>query len=448
MISLRKASRSLTPTHLLVGGYAAVTLVIAALLALPVATSSGEWQSPVDALFMASSGISTTGLVVVDVGTFYSRFGQIVLLVDFQIGGIGYMTIFVFTIYLLGGRLQLSQQLVARESLVGPTLAEVTHFLIRVVQATFLVEGLGAAILAWHWMDKFPPGEAVYLGIFHSIAAFCTAGFSTFPDSLMSYQKDPLVNITISLVSLIGGIGFLVLADVSHLLKKVPRRQYPRGLSAHSKLALWVTAAVVILGTTIIFAAEKWPASMSLGDRLMASAFQSISASTTDGYNSIDIGAMRPTSLCMLMVLMFIGASPGSTGGGIKTTTFGVLCVSIWAQLRRRDGNLFHRRIPDDTLRQAYTVMLLSLLILLCDTLVLSATEGGSFLQVLFESVSALGNVGLSTGITSSLTAGARILLSATMFAGRVGPLAIAMTFMSRPSPALYRYAQADLYVG
>jgi len=446
--SLKKTRRNLTPTHLLVGGYGLVTLMIAALLTLPTASSNGESQSFGDAVFMASSGISTSGLAVVDVGKYYSLFGQIVLLIDFQIGGIGYMTLFVFTMYLLGGRLRLSQELVASESLVGPRLADVIHFLIRVTQATLVIEGLGAAVLAWRWMGEFPLGQAVYLGIFHSVSAFCTAGFSTFSDSLMSYQKDVVVNVTISLLSLVGGIGFLVLADISHLSKKIVRHEYPRRLSVHSKLAIVVTAVVIVLGAGLIFAAEKWPSSVTLGDRMMTAAFQSISASTTDGFNSIDIGAMSATSLCMLMVLMFIGASPGSTGGGIKTTTVGVLCVSLWAQLRRSDANVFRRRIHEETLHRAYAILLWSLLIILCDILVLTATENATFLQVLFESVSALGNVGLSTGITPNLSLGGKILLSVTMFVGRVGPLAIAMTLMSRPKPASYRYAQADLFVG
>ena len=448
MTAFKKARQKLTPTHFLVGGYALVTLVIAVLLALPIASSTGECQSFTDAVFVASSGISTTGLAVVDVGKFYSLFGQIVLLIDFQIGGIGYMTLFVFFMYLLGGRLRLSHQLAAAESLVGPRLADVIHFLIRVTQATLIVEGLGAAVLAWRWTGEFPLGQAVYLGIFHSISAFCTAGFSTFSDSLMSFQKDFVINVTISVLSLVGGIGFLVMADISHLSKKIIRREYPRRLSVHSKLAVVVTAVVIVLGSGLIFLAEKWPSSMTIGDRVMTAAFQSISASTTDGFNSIDIGAMGPTSLCMLMVLMFIGASPGSTGGGIKTTTVGVLCVSLWAQLKRTDANVFRRRIHDETLHRAYAILLWSLLIVLCDTLVLTATENATFLQVLFESVSALGNVGLSTGITPNLSVGGKILLSVTMFAGRVGPLAIAMTFMSRPKPVLYRYAQADLYVG
>jgi trk system potassium uptake protein TrkH len=397
---------------------------------------------------MASSGISTSGLAVVDVGKFYSLFGQIVLLIDFQIGGIGYMTLFVFTMALLGGRMRLSHQLVATESLVGPMVSDVIHFLIRVTQATLLIEGVGAAILAWHWMDQFPPGQAIYLGIFHSVSAFCTAGFSTFSDNLVSCQKDVVVNVTISALSLVGGIGFLVMADVSHLCKKIVRGQYPRRLSVHSKLAIVVTAVVVVLGTGVILLAEKWPSSLGFGDRLMTAAFQSISASTTDGYNSVDIGAMSATSLCVLMALMFVGASPGSTGGGIKTTTLGVLCVSLWAQLRRGDANVFRRRIHEETLHRAYAILLWSLLILFFDMLVLTATENATFLQVLFESVSALGNVGISTGITADLTAGAKVLLSMTMFVGRVGPLAIAMTFMARPRPVPYRYAQADLYVG
>jgi trk system potassium uptake protein len=448
MKSLKRRRRNLTPTHLLVGGYAVVTLVIAVLLMLPVSSATGESQSFVDAVFMASSGISTTGLGVVDLGKYYSFFGQMLLLVDFQIGGIGYMTIFVFAMYLMGGRMRLSHQLVASESLLGPGLSDVIHFLIRVTQATLIVEGVGAAILTWRWAGEFPLGQAAYLGIFHSISAFCTAGFSTFSDSLMSYRTDSVINVTISVLSLIGGIGFLVMADISHLIKKVLRREYPRRLSVHSKLAIVVTAVVVVAGAGLIFLAEPWPSSMTMGDRAMTSAFQSISASTTDGYNSVDIGTMGATSLCMLMVLMFVGASPGSTGGGIKTTTVGVLCVSLWAQLRRGDANVFRRRIHEETLHRAYAILMWSLLILLCDTLVLTATENATFLQVLFESVSALGNAGLSTGITPNLSVGGKILLSITMFIGRVGPLAIAMTFMSRPKPVPYRYAQADLFVG
>jgi trk system potassium uptake protein TrkH len=448
MTAFKKARQKLTPTHLLVAGYALVTLLVAALLALPIASSSGRPQPFVDAVFVASSGISTTGLSVVNVGEFYSLFGQIVLLIDFQIGGIGYMTLFVFAMYLLGGRLRLSHQLVAAESLVGSRLSDVVHFLKRVTQVTLIVEGLGAAILAWRWMDEFPLGRAVYLGIYHSVAAFCTAGFSTFPESLRAYQKDTVVNVTISLLSLVGGIGFLVLADVRHLLKKIIRREYPRRLSVHSKMALTVTAVVLVLGTGLIFLAERWPSSLTFGDRLMTAAFQAVSASTTDGFNTVDIGAMRATSLCMIMVLMFVGASPGSTGGGIKTTTLGALCVSLWAQLKRSDANVFHRRIHEETLHRAYAILLWSLLIVLCDTLVLTATENATFLQVLFESFSALGNVGLSTGITPNLSIGGRILLSVTMFVGRVGPLAFAMAFTSRPRPAPYKYAQANLYVG
>jgi trk system potassium uptake protein TrkH len=216
----------------------------------------------------------------------------------------------------------------------------------------------------------------------------------------------------------------------------------------HTKLALAVTAVVMLAGTAVIYAAEKWPAAWTTADRLRASAFQSISASTTDGFNTINIGAMSATSLLALILLMFIGASPGSTGGGIKTTTLGVLWVSLWAQFRQKDAELYRRRIPEETQGKAVAILMSFLIVALVDTMVMAATEKGSFLQVVFEIVSALGNTGLSMGITADLTSLGKVLLTLTMFIGRVGPLVLGMSLLARHRPAPYRYAEANVFVG
>jgi trk system potassium uptake protein TrkH len=444
----RKALAKLTPTQWLLGGYALFTLAIAGLLTLPIASSKGVSQSFTDALFMACSGVSTTGLAVVDLGQFYSLFGQLVMLIDFQIGGVGYMTVFILIMGALRPRLPLSHRLIAQESLAGPTFGDIIRFFKWVAMTTFLVEFACGAVLACYWMRQFSVPRAIYLGFFHSISAFCTAGFCLFPDSLMSYHTSFVVNIAISVTSIVGGIGFLVLGDTRDLCRSVVGRRHPRGLSVHSKLVLTVTAIVMTTGGALLYFAGKWPSLLTQPQRVMISAFQAVSASTTDGYNTVDIGALGSTSLAVLMLLMFIGASPGSTGGGVKTTTVGILWASLWAQLRRRDVNVFRHRISDDTLKRAYAIFAWFLLIVVVDALILTATEKASFVQVLFEIVSALGNAGLSTGITPSLSEVGRIVLSVTMFIGRVGPLAVGIALMVRAKPPSYSYAEADVFVG
>ena len=441
-------TKKLTPIQVLVGGYILVVLTGTILLSLPIASSKGIHQPLVDALFVAVSGISTTGLTPVDIGSFYSLFGQIVLLIIFQIGGISYTTFFIFIMYTLGLRLNLVPKIVVKESMAGTTIGDIFKFFRRVAIFTFLFEFAGAVILALYWLNEFSISRSIYLGIYHSIAAFCTAGFGLFPDNLVSYQKNIGINWTINIVSLAGGIGFFVLYDLYTLCKKTIKREYPRRLSVHSKLAIIVTIVVILIGTLIVFSSEKWSSSLSLRDKLLGSSFQAISASTTDGFNTIDIGAMSPTSLFMLILLMFIGASPGSTGGGIKTTTLGVILLSIWAHLNKKDVNIFRRRISADTINSAFAIFSWFCIIMVIDVLILTFTENAPFLQIFFEIVSALGNTGLSTGITSKLSDIAKVMLTITMFVGRVGPLAIGFSLIGKPKPLLFRYAEEEVFVG
>ncbi len=450
MQTLHNGFNFVTPYRVLVLGYAVVTLIGAILLCLPFSSAQGRHQSFVDSLFVATSGISTTGLAPVDIGSCYNRFGQIVLLCIFQIGGVGYMTFIAFLAYLLGIRLPITAKFVAKESLPGSNLRILEKFFLIVVVFTFIFEAGGAAILTRFWSNEFPFEKALYLGIFHSVSAFCTAGFSLFPNNLAGYRDSAVVNLTIIIVSIAGGIGFFVLYDLCRFLAKVIKRQHPHRLSVHSKLAIITTACVMLTGAFLVLLAEKWPDNIQLPRRIMISAFQSVSASTTDGYNTIDIGAMTPMSLTLLMLLMFVGASPGGTGGGIKTTTLGVIISSLWSQLKGRGShiNIFRREVPADTVYKAFGILSWFGIIVLADMIILSATEKSSYLQILFETTSALGNTGLSTGITASLTTTGKIMLIITMFIGRIGPLAAGYFLVGRPKPLLYQYATEDVFVG
>jgi trk system potassium uptake protein TrkH len=443
--------KKLNPLQLLAIGYFIVTLLFAFLLMLPLSSKTNTSQGFIDALFAASSGISTTGLCVVDIGSFYSRFGQIVLMLDFQIGGIGYMALFIFIAYMFKKNLSIKNRIVAGESISGAIAGKGFgyNFFTRVIIFTFIFELLGGIILFLYWLPVYPFFTALYYGIFHSVSAFCTAGFCLFPDSLMSYKNSITVNLVINIISLLGGIGFYILTELYMISKKALRHEKYERLSMHCKLAITVTLIVIVVGTAIIFFSEKWQASTDIKERILTSSFQAISASTTDGYNTLDISVMSSTSLFMMILLMFIGASPGSTGGGIKTTTLGVLFVTTLAKLRgKKDNNLFRRRISDDVKDKSFLIFFMFILVAIIDLMVLTLTEKTGFLQIFFEIISALGNTGLSTGITPSLSDLAKLVLSITMFIGRVGPLTIGLAFLAESVNPSFRYPEEDIFIG
>jgi trk system potassium uptake protein TrkH len=421
----------------------------AILLSLPISSADGKGQHFLDSLFVAVSGISTTGLTVVDIGSYYSTFGQIVLLCIFQIGGVGYMTFIVFFASIFAIRLPHTAATVAKESLSGSNHGTLGRFFAATLVYTIIFELAGAIILTLFWSEKFPLTKAAYLGVFHSVSAFCTAGFGLFPDSLMKYKNDTIVNLTIMIVSIAGGIGFIVLHDIYIYAIKRIKNECPRRLSIHTRIALITTFVVMLAGTIIVLTTEKWSQTEKLSDRIMVSAFQSVSASTTDGFNTIDIGAMNPTSQTALMALMFIGASPGSTGGGIKTTTLGLILIFLWAQLKGRSTiNVLRREISVSSVYRAFGVFAWFVIVVVADMIILAATEKASYLQVLFETVSALGNTGLSTGITASLSSIGKIVLIVTMFIGRVGPLTLGFALAGRQKPLPYSYAREDIFIG
>lgn len=449
MISLQKLLQKVTPAQSLLIGFILIILIGSSLLTLPLASSKGISQPFIDALFTATSAVSTTGLVVVDTGGFYSIFGQIVILVLFQIGGLGYMVFIVLMAYIFGKRVSLETEKTLQESLAGPPLGVIKKFVKAVILYTFLIEFIGAVILSLYWMREFPLSRSIYLGIFYSVSAFCTAGFGLFSDSFVSYQDSVVINTIIPCLCFAGGIGFFVLYDIHTFLGKTINHIQPRRLSIHSKLALMLSITLIVIGIAITFISESRPSSLPLKHRLLGSTFQSITASTTTGFNTIDIGAMSSTSLFTMIVLMFIGASPGGTGGGIKTTTFGLMLLILSAQLRRReDVNLFDRRISYETINKAFAIGAMAILLVILDTVILTFTEKASFLEILFEVVSAFGTVGLSTGITPNLSTVGKIIIIITMLTGRLGPLTIGFSLFGKPKRVDFRFAEGEVFVG
>ncbi len=441
---------TVSPHRLLLIGFISIIIIGAFLLSLPAATSSGSSQPFIDALFTATSAISTTGLTVVDLGSFYSPFGQIVILTMIQIGGLGYMIFIVLVISGLGVRLSLSGKLILRESLTSPPYEEIVRFSKMVIFVTFAFEFLGAVVLGLYWMREFSVKHAIYLGIFHSVSAFCTAGFSLFPNNLCAYRDSVVVNATLGILCIGGSIGFIVIYDIYYAIFGKPKQdEPPKRLLAHTKLVLIMLPTLLIIGFLLIYISE-WSTPMpSLKDRFLTSAFQAISASTTTGFNTLDTGTMKTMGLTAMVLLMYIGASPGGTGGGVKTTTFGLMISSIVSVVSMHDELImFGRHISSRTRDKAFVICVIAVLLIMLDVLILSVTENASFLEIVFETVSAFGTVGLSAGITPSLSMTGKIILSATMLIGRVGPLAIGYSIRGKCRLVPIKYPEGVMLVG
>jgi trk system potassium uptake protein TrkH len=444
--SRRPPSRGLlNPARLLAIGFAAVIGFGTLLLTLPTATTDGRGLPVVDALFTATSATCVTGLTVLDVSTVLTTFGQVVLLLLIQVGGLGVMTVTTLFVYAIGRRISLRGDITISESLGQPRLASTGRLVRDVALLTLVVESAGAIILTVAFNADFPLGRALYYGVFHSVSAFCNAGFSLFGPNLMDYVTNIPVNLaTISLI-IVGGLGFVVLSELLTI-------RHRRRLSLHSRVVLKATAALTVVGTLSVLAFEfANPATLgalSPGGRFLAALFQSVTPRTA-GFNTVAVGSLLPPTLLVLTILMFIGASPGSTGGGIKTTTFVTLLASVRSALRRReDVEMGDRRLPRETTTKAWVITALSAGLVATAILILLATEGAPLLDVTFEAVSAFGTVGLSTGLTPKLTVAGRVLLSLVMFAGRVGPLTLAVALTRQDRPAGWRLPEERVIVG
>jgi len=487
------ATLRVRPALLFVGSFLALIAVGTGLLLLPVATAPGEpATSFTDALFTATSGVCVTGLVVVDTGTHWAPLGRYVILSLVQLGGLGLMTFGSVFALLLWRGMRVRESAMMQEILSHKIFAEVGRMIIFILLTTVCIEAVGAALL-WGLWDHTAEGGAVSVvdrvqyGIFHSICAFCNAGFSLYRDNLMSYRSTWQVNLVFPLLIISGGIGFMVLYNGARLVRYglLSRGQAllaKRRLTLHSKFALVTTAALLVGGTALIFIfetfpgrADAWqptaygvaadsavallpepPADPPMGrtwtERLSGAWFLSTTARTA-GFNTTDVTRLAPPTKFLTTVLMFVGASPGSTGGGIKTVTVAVIVTGIWSALRgRAEPQAFRRRIARDILERAFTVLAVVVLWIASVSMVLSAwgfAEGAryTFLDVLFETTSAFGTVGLSTGATPLLNTFGRILIVVTMFVGRVGPLTLFVAMQGRPEQVRYAYASENVAI-
>ena len=417
------------------------------LLMMPASSAQGKVTSPVDALFIATSATCVTGLVVVDVGSYFSLFGQIVILLLIQVGGLGLMTISTAFAIVLGQRLTIKLESTMYKVVGGSQSLNVLNLLKNTMFVTLIIEGLGAAFLYIRFSMDYAPLRAFYYSIFHAVSAFCNAGISLLPCNLSSYVGDYIINIGITGLIILGGLGFNVIIDLHHFIF---RKSKVRKLALHSKIVLLVTALLLIGGAIIFFLVEYHGImkGLSIKEKLLASWFNSVSARTA-GFNVIDIGSLSKASLLISMVLMFIGASPGSTGGGIKTTTFAVLVLSIIGMFKgTRDLSIFNRRIPNSNSREATSLVVLSATIIFIVLFFLLLLEPFSFEDLMFEAVSAFGTAGLSTGITPMLSTLGKLLIILLMYVGRIGPLTLIYAFAVRQGTVNLSYAEEKIAIG
>ena len=439
--------KKLEPATILFSGFLGLILLGTGLLMIPAATSDRHHLSFIDALFEATSAVCVTGLAVVDTGTTFTLFGQIILLVLIQVGGWGFMTIGILMFIILGKKIGLQQRLILKESLNTFSLQGVIALVRRVVLITLAVEAIGALVLAIRWSQEMSWGKAIYYGIFHSISAFNNAGFGLEPDNLSKWVGDPTVNIVITLLFIIGGTGFFVIADI---LEKRSIRKF----SLHTKIVLVSTILLNVVSTIVIFALEYHNADtlgkLGMGDKWWAAYFQGV-VPRTAGFNTLDIGELTLSSKVYMMGLMFIGAAPGSTGGGIKITTFVLLLLALWVVLtNKEDINVFQRRIPKSLIYRAFSIATSAMIFVFVIFFLLTITEKGIDMStLLFETISASGTVGLSANFTGDLSPAGRILITIMMFIGRVGPLTIGYVLAIRSNKqSKIRYAEEKILIG
>jgi len=421
------------PARLLAMSFAAAISVGTVLLSLPAATVDGRGLTLIDALFEATSATCVTGLTVVNTAADLSLFGQLVVLMLIQIGALGIMTVTTLFAYAVGRQVSLASALTLGEELGQPRLAGVLMLTRNVAILTFLIESAGALVLTALFSRCYPLGRAAYLGIFHSISAFCNAGFDIFGSSLVGFTTDIPVNLVMMTLIILGGLGFYVITEL------VGRRN-SRRLSLHTRVVLKSTGALILVGTVLVLLFEsanpETLGPLSPIGRVVAALFQAVTPRTA-GFNTVATGSLMPSTLLILMILMFIGASPGSTGGGVKTTTFVAVLASVRSVLRRRDDvEIEERRLPSEVAAKALAITLLALTVILTAAVVLLATEEAPLTDVLFETFSAVGTVGLSTGLTPELSSPGRVLISLLMYTGRIGPLTVLVALSRKKAAA------------
>ncbi|WP_312353727.1 TrkH family potassium uptake protein [Aminipila sp.] len=441
---LYKMEKLFTPIQIIAYGFLAAILIGAALLTLPVSAKQGQTTEYMDALFTATSAICVTGLTTVTTAEHWSLFGQIVILGLIQFGGLGVITVTTSILLLLHKRITLTERILIQDAYNLNTLGGLVKLTLRVLKGTFLIEGIGAALFAFQFIPEFGFSSGLWKAVFHSISAFCNAGIDLIgQNSFVPYADSLLMNLTTMALIVIGGIGFPVWWDIIRVLNKLieeklsPRFLFKK-LELHSKVAITATLFLIISGTIMVFCLEYTNdltiGTMPLGEKILASLFQSVTTRTA-GFFTISQDGLRESSAFVCILLMFIGGSPSGTAGGIKTVTAVILLISTVAVIKGKpDAEIFYRKINDGYCRKALAVSCFSLLVLIVSTLCLSIVQNAEFLNILYETTSAIGTVGLTRNLTPSLTELGKLVVIITMYLGRIGPITLALVLNPQKS--------------
>ncbi|MFZ9737458.1 MAG: TrkH family potassium uptake protein [Prochlorotrichaceae cyanobacterium] len=435
-------------------GFLAVIATGSLLLLLPISKTAGGWDHPITALFTATSAVCVTGLSVVDVGTYYSGVGQAIIAILVQVGGLGYMTATTFLLVLLGREFRLKDKLALHQTLETPGISGIRQMVISIISVTLICEILGIFLLLPVFSQEFGLDRGLWFAIFHSISAFNNAGFGLLPDSFMRYVSNPVLNLTVSALIIVGGLGYQVIMEL-YLWFQNEFKGHPRRIlfSMHFKVVTSTTIALLAVGTIAFLATEfnnpDTLGPLSFPGKLLASWFQSVTVRTA-GFNSLNLGAMTTTSLFMTIAFMFVGASPGGTGGGVKTTTLRVLMACTRATLQGKTEVLcYQRKIPTDVILKSISMVLGSVVIVVSSTILISLVQPQvEFLPLFYETVSAFATVGLSIGVTAQASIGTQLILIVVMYVGRVGVLMLMSALLGGTAPSIVHYPEEELLVG
>lgn len=445
----KKIAAKKSTTRQIAFGFAMIILAGTLLLSLPIANRSGHGD-PLSALFTATSATCVTGLVVADTYQNWTIFGQLVILCMIQVGGLGFMTIGAYISVLLKKRIGLKERERLQESVNTLEIAGVVRLVKKIVQGALCIEGLGAVLLAFRFVPRFGAARGIYFAVFHAISAFCNGGFDLMGvdeaySSLVAFEGDIVVNLVVVTLILVGGIGFIVWDDVAR------HKWHFRKYLLHSKIVLTTTLVLTAAGTVLFLVTEDQAAFAGMGplERFLGALFSSVTPRTA-GFNSVDTAALSNSGKMLTMLMMFIGGSPGSTAGGVKTTSMIVLLFYAVAMvLNREDINLFGRRLTDEVVKKANAVVVINATLTIIATIVIMALRPLlNFEDVLFEVLSAIGTVGMTVGITRDLNIISQVIIIVLMYCGRLGSLSFALVFAQKSASASVRQPQEKIIVG
>ena len=450
--------RNLSTTQIIALGFFCAIAIGTLLLCLPISSAQQTFTPIVDALFTATTSVCVTGLVVVQTSTYWSLFGQIVILILIQIGGLGIVSFTTSIMMVIGRRITLKDRLLLEDALNLNTLSGLVKFLKKVLKGTFIIEGIGCILYSFVFIPEYGFIRGLWISLFNAVSAFCNAGIDIIGAvSLADYITNPIINFTTMFLIIMGGIGFIVWMDISDLIKNIKENKIPKEhgfshLRLHTKLVLITTCILIIGGAFFIFMFEyhnpETIGNLTLFQKMQASLFQSITTRTA-GFFTFSQKSLNPITTLFCIILMFIGGSSIGTAGGIKTTTIALLFLSAWSTIKGENHVVvFHKRIPHHTIKKALAVTMVSIIIWFSFTVLLYQIEGGSLLDTIFETTSAIATVGLTRDYTSLLHTSGKCIISLLMYLGRIGPISMAIIFGNRQHTAVISYPEEDITVG